>query len=141
MIYTKILLPVGGADKHGRAEKALAHTLPLAQGEIIILHVIAPLSKVVGGEAHAELLRSATADALTYLAPVTAMLEKEGRQSRVRVVEGTPADTIIKVAHEEECDLIVMFTDGRDELQDMILGSITERVLRETDIPLLAVRR
>ena len=45
------------------------------------------------------------------------------------------------MAHEEKVDLIVMFTDGRDGLEDMLFGSITERVLRETDIPLLVVRR
>ena len=36
--------------------------------------------------------------------------------------------------------VIVMFTDGRDGLGDLLIGSITERVLRNTDTPLLAVR-
>ena len=46
----------------------------------------------------------------------------------------------MRVADEENADLIVMFTDGRDGLGDLLIGSITERVLRNTDTPLLAVR-
>lgn len=34
-----------------------------------------------------------------------------------------------------------MYTDGRDGLEDLLIGSITERVLRNTDTALLAVRR
>ena len=41
--------------------------------------------------------------------------------------EGTPAETIVRVADEENADLIVMFTDGRDGLGDLLIGSITER--------------
>ena len=68
-------------------------------------------------------------------------LKKEGVACRYIVREGLAADTIVTVGHEEGVDMIVMYTDGRDGLADMLIGSITERVLRNTDIPLLAVRR
>ena len=54
---------------------------------------------------------------------------------------GTVADTIIRIAHEREADIIVMFTDGRDDVSSLLIGSNTERVLRNTDTPLLAIRR
>lgn len=66
---------------------------------------------------------------------------KEGVACRYIVREGLAANTIVTVGHEEGVDMIVMYTDGRDGLADMLIGSITERVLRNTDIPLLAVRR
>ncbi|MCR5563616.1 MAG: universal stress protein, partial [Desulfovibrio sp.] len=52
-----------------------------------------------------------------------------------------PTESIVKTAKEQNADLIVMFTDGRDTVSDMMLGSCTERVLRETDVALLAVRK
>ena len=52
---------------------------------------------------------------------------------------GKPAKQILHTAHEEECDLIVMSTHGLTGVRKMFFGSTTERVLRETTIPVLAV--
>lgn len=141
MSYSKILLPVSGKTCGKRADKALRHAIKLCTGEIILLHVTPPLSQIVGGEAHAELKRQETAQGLACLSPVIQELEKAKIHFHARVEEGTPAETIVRVAHEENADLIVMFTDGRDGFEDLLIGSITERVLRNTDTALLAVRR
>lgn len=58
----------------------------------------------------------------------------------VRVEEGLPADAIRRVAAEPPSDLIVMGTHGRTGINRLMLGSVTERVLRETSVPVLAVR-
>ena len=139
-MYKKILLPVSGKSHGQRAQKALKHAMGLCSGEIILLHVTEPLPQIVGGEAHAELKREEAAKGLTLLCPPIETLDKAGISFHTRVEEGTPAETIVRVAHEESADLIVMFTDGRDGLSDMLIGSITERVLRNTDVTLLAVR-
>lgn len=141
MIYQKILLPISGKYQGERAIKALEHALKLVNGEIVVMHAYEPLPKLVGGEGHVELVREATAEGMTVVAPVVSAVQKAGMPCRVRVVEGPVVEAIVHVAHEELCDIIVMFTDGRDEVSDMLLGSITERVLRTTDVPLLAIRR
>lgn len=141
MPYQKILLPVSGKFNGARAMKALRHALSLLNGEIVIMHAYAPLPMLVGGQAHQELAQEAAAAAMAAISPVVSAVEKASIPHRVRIVEGSPAETIVHVAHAEDCDLIVMFTDGRDELCDLLLGSVTERVLRATDVPLLAIRR
>lgn len=141
MIYERILLPVSGKFKGQRAHKALVHALKLVRAEIVLLHSYQPLPKIVGGEAHIELVQEATATSLTLMSPIINEVQQAGVPYKTRIVEGSPAEAIIHVAHEEHCDLIVMYTDGRDDLADMLMGSVTERVLRNTDIPLLAIRR
>lgn len=106
----------------------------------MLLHVFEPLPQIVGGAAHAELLAEQV-KGQTLLNTVMADCNLAGEHVRCRVDEGTTAETIIRVAHEESADLIIMFTDGRDGLQDMLLGSVTERVLRNTDTALLVIRR
>ena len=140
-MYKTILIPVSGKNGLSRAKSALSHAKKLASGDIVLLHIFEPLPQIVGGEAHAELLAEQKAKGQTLLNPVLAEMEKPAGSVRCRIEEGTTAETIIRVAHEENADLIIMFTDGRDGLQDMLLGSITERVLRNTDTPLLAIRR
>jgi nucleotide-binding universal stress UspA family protein len=56
------------------------------------------------------------------------------------LVRGDPVATILRIATEEDVDLIVMGTHGRTGLSHVLLGSITERVLRRTDRPILTVR-
>jgi nucleotide-binding universal stress UspA family protein len=53
--------------------------------------------------------------------------------------KGTPADTIIQVAAEEGVDLIVICTDGRDNLKDFVTGTITEQVINQAPCPVLVI--
>lgn len=139
-MYKKVLLPVSGDTRGQRASIALSKARQICDGEIILLHVTEPVPQTVGGEARQELERDSASQGLLVLAPIIEKLEMEGVNFHTRVVPGTPAETIIKVANEENADAIVMFTDGRDGIGDMLIGSITERVLRNLEIDLLAVR-
>ena len=57
-----------------------------------------------------------------------------------RVVEALPADGILGLAASTGADLIVMGTHGRTGFNRWMLGSVTERILRESPVPLLTVR-
>jgi len=52
---------------------------------------------------------------------------------------GEPAKTIKEVAAEENIDLIVMCTDGRDNLKDVVFGTITEQVISKAPCLVLVV--
>lgn len=53
---------------------------------------------------------------------------------------GDPIGCIVEAAREHKADLLIMGTHGRDSLSDRLFGSITERVLRDSDCPLLVIR-
>ena len=57
----------------------------------------------------------------------------------IAVVVGDPADEILKQASECQADLIVMGTQGVGAAERIVFGSTTEKVLRETRVPVLAV--
>lgn len=67
-------------------------------------------------------------------------LGPEAALPEVRVVEGRPTETILRTAAEIGADLIAMGTHGRSGWNRLMLGSVTERVLRESSIPVLTVR-
>ena len=56
------------------------------------------------------------------------------------VATGPIADTIIACAKEKGADLIVMGTHGRTGLTHLLLGSVAERVVRGSHVPVLTVR-
>ena len=62
-------------------------------------------------------------------------------QFTVRVSEGKPATCIFEVAALLRPEIIVIGSHGRSGLDHLLLGSVTERVLRRSDCPVLVVRR
>jgi len=56
-----------------------------------------------------------------------------------RLLEGEPAWQILRLARETGCDLIVMGTHGRRGLRRLLMGSVAEKVVRESDVPVLLV--
>lgn len=57
-----------------------------------------------------------------------------------RLIEGSVAEEILRIAEEYRCDLIVMGTHGRTGLDRMLMGSVAEEVLRRARCPVLAVK-
>ena len=66
--------------------------------------------------------------------------EYEEAVLRPMVREGKPATTILEVAADLDPDLIVIGSHGRGGLDHLLLGSVTERVLRKATAPVLVVR-
>lgn len=79
-------------------------------------------------------------DTLAQLAKVAA--ENLGAKARCKLVvrRGDPALAILEVEKELRPDLIVMATHGRTGLSHMVLGSVAERTVRESTVPVLTVR-
>jgi len=55
------------------------------------------------------------------------------------LVQGEAWSTIVELAKEKQCDLIVMGTHGRSGLPHFVMGSVAERVARASTIPVLIV--
>jgi len=74
----------------------------------------------------------------------TAEIERAGEDAGVDVVtaieEGTSVDTLLAYTDDHDVDLVTMGTHGRDGLQRVILGSTTERAIRQSSVPVLSVR-
>jgi len=81
-------------------------------------------------------------EAERYLAPLVRRLRAEGVEaSGTGDIGGEPASLILHLANHASADLIVMATHGRSGLERLRHGSVTEKVLRHSQIPLLAFGR
>jgi nucleotide-binding universal stress UspA family protein len=66
-------------------------------------------------------------------------LHAEDIQVDYKLREGKPAKKIVKVAEKLGVDLIVMATDGRDNIKDFVTGTITEHVINHAPCPVLVI--
>jgi nucleotide-binding universal stress UspA family protein len=141
----RILLPT---DFSKHSQNALAYATAFAEkfgAEIYLLHVVQDLAIFIPEAVSVsppmvppvEQFTAAARASLLQVA-VENKLDRFGVQVEVR--EGTPFYEIIQVAREKDVDLIIMGTHGRGGLTHVLLGSVTEKVVRKAPCPVLTVR-
>jgi nucleotide-binding universal stress UspA family protein len=150
-MFERVLVPLDGS-KVGEAALPVIELLvdKLAAGakvEVTLLGVVTLLRHwVVVGEASApvsytedelKLIRQRIID---YLIKTGDSLKKRGVVINSMVRSGNAADEILKAADEVNADLIAMSTHGRSGLRRLAFGSITDKVLHGSKIPVLMVR-
>jgi len=84
------------------------------------------------------ILRRRGDDATKYIENIA---KKEGLETERWIVDGNPADEILKLAEKESVDLIVMGTLGSSGIERFLLGSVADKVIRSSRIPVLTVRK
>ena len=140
-MYSDILVPTDGSDA---STAALDHALSLASQYDARIHAL----YVVDWEPYGlvEEGKSVIVDTLhdegsAAVARVEEEAETVGVDVRTGVVEGDIHRRILDYATEEGVDLIVMGTHGRRGLDRLLIGSVTERVVRSSPVPVLTVRQ
>ena len=64
----------------------------------------------------------------------------EGVETKAEVVVGYAAEDILEIAAKEEADMIVMGTHGRKGIDRILFGSVAERVVKNSHLPVLTIR-
>ena len=72
---------------------------------------------------------------------VAEMAEKAGVAAQRKITEGYPAEDIIRIAKEGDMNLIVMGGIGATGLDRFLLGSVADKVVRTSKVPVLVVRK
>lgn len=148
-MYRKILLPTDGSEN---AEKAGNHALWIASksgAEILILNIFElysprvaalPISAVPGS--NADMYQPLKEEAEKTVEDFKLRLMNQnatGVVINILVREGRPHDEILKTIHENDIDLTIMGASGRHGLDRITLGSVTERVVRESKSPVMVI--
>jgi nucleotide-binding universal stress UspA family protein len=146
MEFRRILLPVDGSEN---SEQTIDYALRIAEkekAELIILHVSD--SKRFTSLPDQSFENDEQVDAETegnkIVNRVRSLIEeKEAYSEDIRIstitVDGHPSETILKVATIKEADMIVIATSGKHMINRFLLGSVTEKIIRQSKIPVLVV--
>lgn len=85
--------------------------------------------------------RHSRREALNYLRQfVSEALAPEGMEAEAKVAVSLPVEAVLQEARELPADMIIMGTHGRSGINRLMMGSVTEQVLRASSVPVLAVR-
>ena len=163
-MYQHVLYPTDGSDGAGTAladardiattYDATVHVLYVAErppphglaGDVVVTGSGGMVGDPEGGEAAMEGDRTKgdelQAEAEAYGADlVERVADRFGDvPTRTAVRSGNPHEAILDYTDEHDVDLVVMGTHGRTGLDRYLLGSVTEKVVRTSDVPVLTVR-
>ncbi len=140
-----ILLAVDGSDPSYNATQALAH-LPTAD-KLVVLHVLdvptpayPTVVPEVARDLYATVEREMRGEGRRVLDQALSFLPPHAGPADKRLEIGSPSDVILSVAEAERADLIVLGARGLGAVKELLLGSVSHRVLAHATCPVLAVR-
>lgn len=138
-MYDCILVPTDGSPAMGGV---LDHALELASVHNAVVH----------GLYVVDTGNFATLPLETSWDGVTGVLQEEGEHAieeferlagdqrvETAIEKGSPSEEIVEYARRENCDTIVMGTHGRAGINRLLLGSVAERVVRASPVPVVTV--
>ncbi len=153
--FKKILIATDGSE---HVKKAVTHAIELAKLSEAELHAIyvmdikadcakelytdrstGSLKRVLRNEGICiDIYRKEGETAIKYIED---MAKRDGLDIKKWIVKGHPAEEILKLAEEQSIDLIVVGTLGRSGIEKFLLGSVADKVIRNSRIPVLTVRK
>lgn len=144
-MFQRILVPLDGSE---RAEQAIPLAARLARasgGTLFLVRVVETLREV---RVYAPLMTAylqdveerERAEAMDYLTEKTAAGEFAGLKMHRVVVSGATPSTLLQVVQQEQIDLIVLCSHGYTGFKRWALGSVAQKVVRQSPVPVLILR-
>jgi nucleotide-binding universal stress UspA family protein len=144
-MYQKIVAPLDGS---AFSECSLEHVVALAKGcqipSVVLLLVVEPPTRYpyytgISQETVEEIRKQFQVQNKEYLDKVADRLKKKGINTSPVIVEGKPAEEILNYAEKNKADLIVMSTHGSSGFSRWAFGSVADRVVRHSSVPVLVI--
>lgn len=144
-MFDRILIPTDGSDPTKSAVDMALNLAEVHDATLHVLYIVDQPTSVSGmGEGFAGL--NDLLDALEERGQqATKAIIKQARERNIEttaaVRRGNPHNDILSYAEDNDIDVIVMGTHGRTGVKRALLGSVTENVVRHSEIPVLTVHR
>jgi nucleotide-binding universal stress UspA family protein len=139
-MYDRILVPTDGSEQPSVVTQSL-NAAELADATVHVLYVVdekaLDYQPSESGRKKTRSTRREEGEEAT--ANIAEEAESRGLEVVTAIEEGSPAETIVNYAKDEDIGMIVMGTHGRSGVDRYVLGSVTEQVIRKSEVPVLTV--
>jgi nucleotide-binding universal stress UspA family protein len=146
-MFEKILYPTDFSDVSKKAMDFIKQLKGAGTKEVVVFHVIDEriLNKIqhhsdVGINLE-EFEKKMEENAQEEIRAIEDELKKSGFNVKTRIDKGVPFREILKAEQEEDISVVVIGSHGVSCIEEMFLGSCSEKVIRKSRKPVLVVRR
>lgn len=138
-----ILVPVDFSDCAAKVLEVAAKTARAFNARLILLHVASPEPEFLGYEPGPQTVRDSVARELVEEHRMVRQMEQglreQGLDVSALVIQGYPVEKVLDEAIRCKADLLIMGSHGHGTLRNLLVGSVTEGVLRKAGCPVLVV--
>jgi nucleotide-binding universal stress UspA family protein len=139
----RLLVAIDFADATETLLKVAGNVAKTTGAAVYVMHVAEPDPSFVGYEAGPDVVRDQVAHEFREqhraLQAYADRMRSGGLEATALLVRGPTAKTLLDEADRLQIDLIVMGTHGRSAVMDILVGSVSHAVLRNTELPVLLV--
>jgi len=136
----KILVAVDGSAHSDKVLETAVEYANLFGAQVILVHCHKKFPTILGEPHRNEAIVNTLRDSEKLIQPFVERLEKEQIDFESRLMEEPAGAVISDIAEIQECDLVIMGSRGLTNLEGLLLGSVTNRVLHTTPCSVLVVK-
>jgi nucleotide-binding universal stress UspA family protein len=138
--YAKILVPTDGSNSAFLAGKHAVYLAKILGASVLALNVVDSDLAFHSGLHYADEVAQLEKSGIEATARIKKLCEEAGVPAEEIMAKGSPAPVILEVARDRQADLIVMGTVGMSAVERVLLGSVSDKVSRHANCPVLLVR-
>ncbi len=138
-MFKNIVVAVDGSE---HSDRALIYAKSLAEqygATLWLVHIFPQTSDLIGYNEYEKLIARREGVGQAVLDQAHRQLGNIAFEVQEELLEGPEAEAILTVAETRRADLIVMGTRGRSALQGLLLGSVSQKVIRHAHCPVMVV--
>ena len=145
-MFKKILYPTDFSDVSKKALDYIKQLKGSGAKEVVVLHVLDmrgtdALHQFMEDNKIQELKENRKNEATKLLMAIEKDLKEADLAVKARIETGIPVREILRVEKEEDVSLVVIGSHGMSNLEEIFLGSISEKVIRKCKKPVLMIKR
>lgn len=141
-MFSKILIAVDGSEVSYRALDAALFLSEKLGSKITAIHVMenVPTVYIESQKVLDELLEVRKNESQKILDECSLIATKKGITLTTNLLEGNPASTILEFSQSEKYDVIIIGSRGMGKFKELILGSVSSKVIHHSTCPILLIR-
>lgn len=139
-MYKRLLVAADGSENSIRAAEEAAKIASLGEETVVEIIYAVDYSKSKGEVLQSRDGESLEAERRKQLIPVEDVFVKEGIPYKLTMLHGDPGPAIVEYANKSTCDMVIIGSRGLNTLQEMVLGSVSHKVAKRVDSPVLIVK-
>lgn len=139
----KILVAVDFSNFCEQVLECTAKQLKCTGGKAVVVYAVPSYlefaSDSIPHEYLDKIIREQVSDGKDKMAGILPRYFPEGSYS-THIVQGYPTDAILQVARDEHVDMVIVGSHGHRGIEATLLGSVAEKIIRKSHVPVLVVR-
>ena len=139
-MYHHILLAADGSENSLRAANEAIKLAKCSSNSIIEVVMVTDFDKSMQDILHAQSSDSLLLERKRKISNVEQVLKREQVNYKITLLKGSPGPEIVRYANEQKVDLLVIGSRGLNVLQEMVLGSVSHKVIKRVNCPALIVK-